>query len=67
MHMRVVYLGGISWYSYDSTVGFLLLQRFSIGLAIEYSSCFISVLNLDLYVVVYFGFDHFTHFVPSQS
>ena len=32
------------------TVGFLLFQRFSVGLAIEYSSCFISVLNLDLYV-----------------
>ena len=26
-----------------STVGFLLFQRFSVGLAVEYSSCFISV------------------------
>ena len=33
-----------------STVGFLLLQRFSVGLPVEYSSCFISVFNLDLYV-----------------
>ena len=31
-----------------STVGVLLLRRFSVGLAVEYSSCFISVLNLDL-------------------
>ena len=31
-----------------SIVGFLLVQRFSVGL--EYWSCFISVLNLDLYV-----------------
>ena len=31
-----------------STVGFLLLQRFSVGLAVEYSSFIISVLNLDL-------------------
>ena len=28
--------------------GSMLLQRFSVGLAVEYSSCFISVLNLDL-------------------
>ena len=33
-----------------STVGFLLLQRFSKGLAVKYSSYFISALNLDLYV-----------------
>ena len=33
-----------------STVGPLLLHRFSVGLAVEYSSCFISVLNMDLYV-----------------
>ena len=33
-----------------SAVGFLLLQRFSKCLAVEYSSCFISVLELDLYV-----------------
>ena len=32
-----------------STVEFLLLQRFNVGLAVEYSSFFISVLNLDLY------------------
>ena len=31
-----------------STVGFLLLQRFSVGFAFEYSSCFISVISLDL-------------------
>ena len=36
---------------WGSTVGFLLLQRFSKGLAVEYSSCFNSVLlDLDLYV-----------------
>ena len=28
----------------------MLLQHFGIGLAVEYSSCFISVLNLDLCV-----------------
>ena len=28
----------------------LLLWRFSVCLAVEYSSCFISVLNLDLFV-----------------
>ena len=33
-----------------ATVGFLLLKRFSVGLTVEYSSGFISVLNLDLYV-----------------
>ena len=33
-----------------STVGFLLFQYFSKGIAVEYSSCFISALNLDLYV-----------------
>ena len=26
----------------------ILLQRFSVGLAVEYSSCFISVMDLDL-------------------
>ena len=31
-----------------STVGFRLLQRFSVGFAVEYSSCFISVISLDL-------------------
>ena len=35
---------------YFFIVGFLLLWRFSVGLAAEYSSCFISVLNLDLYI-----------------
>ena len=35
-----------------STVGLLLLQCFSVGLAVGFSSCFISVLNLDLYVAV---------------
>ena len=34
------------------TVGLLLLQRFRVGIAVEYSSCFIPVLNLDLYVPV---------------
>ena len=34
----------------DPTVGFMLLQRFCVGLAVEYSSCLISGLNLDLYV-----------------
>ena len=33
-----------------STGGFLLLQRFSVRLAVEYSSCIITVLNPDLYV-----------------
>ena len=33
-----------------STVRHLLLPRFSVGLAVEYSSYFISVLNLDLYI-----------------
>ena len=35
-----------------STVGLLLLLCFSIGLAVEFSTCFISVLNLDLYDAV---------------
>ena len=33
-----------------SNIGLLLLQRFSVGFAVEYSSCFISVFNFDLYV-----------------
>ena len=33
-----------------STFGFLMLQCFSVGHDVEYSSCVISVLNLDLYV-----------------
>ena len=33
-----------------STVGFLSLQHLSKGLGVEYSSCFILVLNLALYV-----------------
>ena len=33
-----------------STVAILLLQCFSKGLAVKYSSCFISMLDLDLYV-----------------
>ena len=28
----------------------ILLQRFSVGLAVEYSSCFISIMDIDLYV-----------------
>ena len=32
------------------TDGFLLLQCFSKGIGVQYSSCFISVLDLDLYV-----------------
>ena len=32
-----------------SAIGFLLLQHFSVGLAVEHSCCFISALNLDLY------------------
>ena len=32
-----------------STVGLLLFLYFSIGLVVEFSTCFISVLNLDLY------------------
>ena len=35
-----------------SKVGLLLLLCFVIGLAVEYTSCFISVLNLDLYAAV---------------
>ena len=34
-----------------STVGFLLLQRFSVGLAVEYSSCFISVFLIYIFDV----------------
>ena len=33
-----------------STVGLLLPQRFNVGLAAKYSSCFSSELNIDLYV-----------------
>ena len=33
-----------------SAIGFMFLQRFSVGLAVEYSSFFISVLILDLYI-----------------
>ena len=33
-----------------STIGFPVLQRFSVGIAVEYSSCFMPVFNLDLYV-----------------
>ena len=38
--------------NHGSAVGFLLLQRFEfiVGLVVEYSSCIITVLNLDLYV-----------------
>ena len=32
--------------------GFKLFLFFSIGLAVEFSSCFIPVLNFDLYVAV---------------
>ena len=35
-----------------STVGLLLLLCLIISLAVEYSSCFISVLNLNIYVAV---------------
>ena len=42
--------GGFGWAHRGSTVGFLLFQRFNVGLAVEYSFCFISVLNFDLYV-----------------
>ena len=34
----------------DSTIKFLLLQHFSVAFAVKCSSCFISVLNFDLYV-----------------
>ena len=46
----------LSWLGLDAlsfvgpTIGFLLRQRLSVGLAVEYSSYFISVLNVDLYV-----------------
>ena len=33
-----------------ATLGFLLPQRFGVGLAVEYPSGFISVMNYDLYV-----------------
>ena len=36
-----------------STVGLLLLQCFRVGPVVEYSSFFILVLNLDLYVSVW--------------
>ena len=39
-----------NWSGPPGTVGLLLPQRFRVGLAVEYSSCFILVLNLDLYV-----------------
>ena len=45
---RFSVLGRAHW---GSAVGFLLLQRFSKGLAVEESSCFNSaLLDLDLYV-----------------
>ena len=44
------------WAHRGSTVGLLLLQRFNIGLTIEYSSWFISVLNLYLYVWCFCAF-----------
>ena len=45
---RCSVFGRAQW---GSTVGYLLLQRFIKGLAVEYSSCFNSVLlDLDLYV-----------------
>ena len=43
-----------AWWSFfgrahrGSTAEFLLLQRISVGFAVEYSSCFISVISLDL-------------------
>ena len=39
-----------------STIGFLLLQSFSVGLAVEYSCCFISVLNRFLFFFFLFCF-----------
>ena len=35
-----------------SNVGFLLIQRFRKVLAVEYTSCFNSVLDYDLYLFV---------------
>ena len=51
-----IQLVGARWFVFGrahwgSTVGYLLLQSFSKGLAVEYSSCFSPVLlDLDLYV-----------------
>ena len=39
-----------------SAVGFRLLQRFSVGLAVEYSCCFTSVMNIDLYICLLYWF-----------
>ena len=38
------------------TAAFSLPQPFSVGLAVEYSSCGISVMNLDLYVCCFHSF-----------
>ena len=44
-----------------SSDGLLLIQRVSVDIAVEYSPCFISVLNLDLYVVVFLCIDELGH------
>ena len=38
-----------------STVGLLLLQRFRVGFAVEYLSCFISVMNHDFIIICVFA------------
>ena len=48
-----------------------MLQRFCVGLAVEYTSCFISVMNLDLYVccfdsLVKHAVCRITFLVPSK-
>ena len=54
-----------------STAGFLLIQHFSVGLAVEYSSCLISVLNLDFCVscfwCVWRGLRAWSRFKPHSN
>ena len=67
----------LSWFGVDalylvgpirgSTVGFLLFQHFSGGYAIEYSSCFISVLNLDLYAYCFDALMGWKSFMQTEQ
>ena len=43
--LAVPWCSGFGGAHRGSTVGLLLLQRFRLGLAVEYSSCFISVMK----------------------
>ena len=44
----------------------MLDQRFSVGLVVEYSSCFISVMNLDLYVCCFDSLMSYKSFMPTE-